>query len=376
MLDWHNLGFAMFEERLGNKHILVRLARALEKYLASYATFHICVSNAMKEWLSEHFHVRSSVLYDRPPAIFMRQPLSADQRHELMLRLNLTDVALFPHIALGEQSEENVEKTIQTIKCNAKKKGGAVSYCERHIAEETNKEGDVGGRTALLMSCTSWTPDEDFTILLDALVLLEQKLKELHNDAGSGINGSNVRAEGSSAASTLIGYRRVAVVITGKGPMKQQFEASVKALEDTDKLGLYVAVRTAWLAPEDYPLLLRCADLGVSLHTSTSGLDLPMKVLDMFGSGVPVCAVHFPTLHELVQHEGNGLVFNSATELAGQITRLLVEPVGDVAEAKKNNTVALPELNALKQGASNISCWEENWNEVLGERFVSQWGEK
>ena len=90
----------------------------------------------------------------------------------------------------------------------------------------------------------------------------------------------------------------------------------------------------------------------------------------MFGSGVPVCAVHFPTLHELVQHEVNGLVFNNATDLARQITRLLVEPVGDATEAKKNNTVALPELNALKQGASNISCWEDNWNEVLGERFV------
>ena len=143
MLDWHNFGFAMFEERLGNKHILVRLARALEKYLASYATFHICVSNAMKEWLSEHFHVRSLVLYDRPPAIFMRQPLSADQRHELMLRLNLTDAALFPHMSLGEQIVETVERTIQTIKYNANKKGGAISYCERNISEETHKEGTL-----------------------------------------------------------------------------------------------------------------------------------------------------------------------------------------------------------------------------------------
>jgi len=128
------------------------------------------------------------------------------------------------------------------------------------------------------MSCTSWTPDEDFTILLDALVLLEQKLKDLHRDVDY-IKGRNAStsAEGNSG-SALFGFRRVAVVITGKGPMKQQFEASVKALEDADKLGLYVAVRTAWLAPEDYPLLLRCADLGVSLHTSTSGLDLPMKV--------------------------------------------------------------------------------------------------
>lgn len=96
----------------------------------------------------------------------------------------------------------------------------------------------------------------------------------------------------------------------------------------------------------------------------------------MFGSGVPVCAVHFPTLHELVQHEVNGLVFRNATELAGQISRLLVEPVGDVAEAKKSSNVALPELNALKQGASNITCWEDNWNKVLGERFVSRWSDR
>jgi beta-1,4-mannosyltransferase len=85
---------------------------------------------------------------------------------------------------------------------------------------------------------------------------------------------------------------RLVVLISGKGPLRSSFESIVRSREESGRWR-HVLVRCLWLTTQDYPTFLGSADLGVSLHQSSSGLDLPMKVVDMFGCGVPVLARDF-----------------------------------------------------------------------------------
>ena len=90
-------------------------------------------------------------------------------------------------------------------------------------------------RPALVVSATSWTADEDFEVLLRALSLYD----------------ATAAASSSGGASRRL--PKVVVVITGKGGGRAAFERRVVELE---KVWEWVRVRTAWLAIEDYPLLL------------------------------------------------------------------------------------------------------------------------
>ena len=120
-------------------------------------------------------------------------------------------------------------------------------------------------RPAIIMSSTSWTEDEDFNMLLQALEEYD-----------------NLKPEVSKHLPFIL------CLITGKGPM-QKFYSNLIASKSWSKVEFLLA----WLEIEDYPRMIACSDVGVSLHKSSSNLDLPMKIVDMFGSCLPVIAYDY-----------------------------------------------------------------------------------
>ena len=189
-------------------------------------------------------------------------------------------------------------------------------------------------RPALVVSSTSWTEDEDFSMLLNALEGYEATCCDVNT------------------SQNLLGRSlpHVVCVITGKGPMKTHYLQEI-----SKRTWSYVQFCTPWLEPEDYPVLLGSANLGVCLHTSSSGLDLPMKVVDMFGSGLPVCAVSFKCLGELVKHDKNGMIFHCANELNQQLQQLL-NGFPDQCSKLKVYKENVKQFQALRWH----QCWKSN----------------
>lgn len=124
VIDFHNYGFTILRLTVRNRLIL-RIAEAYEKFFGRACDYSLCVSQAMKEDLQQNWRIPSKVVYDKPNVHMFdfNQPVSADQ---LLSKY---------HIKLPA-SKKSVE---------------------------------VGKDFVLLVSSTSWTKDEDFGILLQAM---------------------------------------------------------------------------------------------------------------------------------------------------------------------------------------------------------------
>lgn len=288
IIDWHNLGYSILALKLGPKHPMVLIYRFYEKWLGRRAFAHFTVTTTMAEQLRKQFGMdgrRIIPLHDRPGDQF-QVIKSSEQKQEIINYL---------------QTEYGIQKF---------------------------------GNEKIIITATSYTPDEDLYMLLKALRKYDKEK-----------NGPKLR-----------------VIITGKGPMYDEIS---KAIIENNKELSHVTVTQLWLSNEDYPKALGIADLGISLHTSSSGWDLPMKVVDMFGCGVPVIAINFEALHELVKDLHNGISIPPGDYEA------LSSTLQDILNNTKN-------MQQIKNGAIEESKirWGDNWTSKVGPLFMNNNTEK
>lgn len=308
MVDWHNYGFTIMAVSRNRNfhHPLVQLYRHYETFFGRIVpNVSVTVTNAMaKNLKGTLFGLKMPVItmHDRPAGIF--QPISSEDKRMKFLS----------HLPETKDYAESIMK----------------------------------GETKLLVSSTSWTPDEDLGMFLDALLCYGG------SDAATYPSAEN-EAESKAKAE---GHNPLLVVITGKGPQKAAFEEKVAALKAEGRLHL-ISIKTAFLPMEDYASLLACADLGVCLHESSSQLDLPMKVLDMFGAGLPVAAFtgrrKYYSFGELVKQDVNGWGFDSTQGLV-RILSSLSDEVGEEG------------LRRLREGAlaEGKKRWDDEWEGSVG----------
>jgi len=280
VIDWHNLGFTLLRLRLGRWHPAVRLARWFERRDARRVEANLCVSRGLAAFLESRFGVtQAHVLYDRPASVFM--PIDRLERE-------LFRQALFGRLGL---------------------RGGVVGF---------------------IVCPTSWTEDEDFDVIIEAVPRLEERIR------------------GWEAAGAGRRFTDLVILVTGDGARRAEFERRFAGLP-----ARRIQLRARWLEPEDYPRVVGSADLGLCLHRSSSGLDIPMKVADLFGAGVPVCALDYGAcLAERVRHGDNGLLFSKAVQLADVLFDLFETYPGDQKL-----------LDRLRAGARKSArpTWEEGW---------------
>ena len=268
IIDWHNYGYTIL--KVNNRpNFIVNLAYKYEKYIGKKSNLNFCVSRAEKRDLKKQFNIDAICLPDRPVK------------------------GLFKF--LNEIEANDLYKNYPNE---------LYSLIDTHLEKNQNKKPIV------MISSTSWTPDEDFSMLLDAFIKTEEMIKESIED----------KTKKDIYNITEDKIKKILFLITGRGPMRDKF------MEKISEANLkFFDVKSIWLESDDYPKLLSLVDLGVSLHYSSSGIDLPMKVVDMFSGCLPVASVYYETINELVQENVNGFLFKNSKDLSKILKNVIIE---------------------------------------------------
>ncbi|EPT29010.1 chitobiosyldiphosphodolichol beta-mannosyltransferase [Toxoplasma gondii ME49] len=234
----------------------------------------------------------------------------ANAREKESLELVETTLVSRARLVCGSRSEEPAVNPSSETPVQ-----GGSRTCECcQVSVEIRRE-----RPAVLLTATSWTGDEDMDLFLHALRRYdserEWEVRSLEKSQLDSCRRPYARDCNTTPEALL---PSLLVLISGRGPKKNQWLQRARQCQFR-----HIAIRTLFATLDDYYKLLAAVDVGVCVHTSSSGIDLPMKVVDLKGAGVPVCAYEFPAIHELVQDGQDALLFVSAEGLCAKLQQLL-----------------------------------------------------
>lgn len=118
----------------------------------------------------------------------------------------------------------------------------------------------VNNRPYIAVCASNWATDESMKMLFDALTIYDK------TDAESPIH----------------------LFIIGKGPLRKEFIRKFGKL-----IFRKVKIFSILVGYSDYQKLLGIADFGISMYRSSSQLDIPMNIIDYFGSGLAIFSIRY-----------------------------------------------------------------------------------
>jgi beta-1,4-mannosyltransferase len=350
LIDWHNYGFTIMAlnnaSRGGGGGLMVRVCKQMELFFGRFAHLNFCVTEAMRENLARELEIPGAVcVYDKAHERFssVSEKLTVEQKHAFFLKLART--YKIDSLLREQESDENDEKkTFGTTTPTTTPTKTTTIFTELDGQRTECKKN----RPVLMVSSSSWTEDEDFDILVDAFVAYQ--------------NEKNNQKKGQNKEDKP-GLPDLVCILTGKGPFKSYYEAKFASLNLAN-----IQVHFVWLESNDYPLLLSVCDVGLCFHKSSSNLDLPMKVVDMFGARLPVLCLEFACISELVKSNENGLLFSDEKQLANHLIALFKEKEEDTKD--NNNINSNLKLASFRRHIqANFSNWSVEWNSKLKSRI-------
>lgn len=217
IIDWHNLAYSMIS--------VGRLVRAAARWyemrvFGPLADGHLAVTNALQDYLIQQNIVTTQncrVLHDSPPAQFRLRTLT--EQHQVLSKCNDIFRQVCP-TAWFEGMNDNGENATTTLFTQQEVPPTAPNNRIRHRPTIQPRPG----RPSMVVSSTSWTPDEDMGLLLDAWQLFDDFCKA------------------KSSQDKDAGNVKVVCVITGKGPLKDYYQRRI------DKMKLqHVVICTMWV---------------------------------------------------------------------------------------------------------------------------------